>query len=151
MNQKLLHVLDQKGVKYQPFEFDESVHTVDQAVEATKSSHDQVIKNVVLKGKSGSYFIVTVKGKDRLDFKQFEEIIGEKVRMAKPDEVLEYVGYPVGGVPSFGVEGVKYFIDEQVMSQEMIYTSGGDDRSLIGIVPRDMVSVSGAEVVKCVK
>lgn len=151
MQERLLEILEQKGVRYQPLEFDESVHTVDQAVEATKSSHDQVIKNVVLKGKSGSYFIVTVKGKARLDFKQFEEIIGEKVRMAKPDEVLEYVGYPVGGVPSFGVEGVKYFIDEQVMSQEMIYTSGGDDRSLIGIVPRDMVSVSGAEVVKCVK
>jgi Cys-tRNA(Pro) deacylase len=151
MQDKLLQLLDQKGVKYQPFGFDESVHTVDQAVEATGSSHDQVIKNVVLKGKSGSYFIVTVRGGDRLEFKQFEAIIGEKVRMAKPDEVLEHVGYPVGGVPSFGVEGVKYFIDEQVMSQEMIYTSGGDDRSLIGVAPMDMVSVSGAEIVKCVK
>lgn len=151
MQERLLEILEQKGVRYQPFEFDESVHTVDQAVRATGSSYEQVIKNVVLKGKSWSYFIVTVRGADRLDFKQLEEIIGEKVRMAKPDEVLQNIGYPVGGVPSFGVKGVKYFIDEQVMNQEMIYTSGGDDRSLIGIVPRDMVSVSGAEVVKCVK
>lgn len=151
MKLELLRIIDEKGLKYQSFEFEESVHTVDQAVEATKSSHDQVIKNVVLKGKSGSYFIVTVKGSDRLDFTQLEEIVGEKVRMAKPDEVLENVGYPVGGVPSFGVEGVKCFIDEQVIGQEKIYTSGGDDRSLIGIAPMDMVEVSGAEVIKCVK
>lgn len=151
MKLELLRILDEKNVRYNSFEFEESVHTVDQAVEATESSYDQVIKNVVLKGKSGSYFIVTVRGGDRLDLKKFEEIVGEKVRMAKPDEVLTFVGYPVGGVPSFGVSGVKYFIDEQVMGQEMIYTSGGDDLSLIGMTPMDMVSVSGAEVVRCIK
>jgi Cys-tRNA(Pro)/Cys-tRNA(Cys) deacylase len=151
MQERLLEILNEQSVTYEPFEFTESVHTVDQAVDATKSSYDQVIKNVVLKGKSGSYFVVTVKGADRLDFKRLEEIVGEKVRMAKPDEVLEYVGYPVGGVPSFGVDGVKYFVDEEVMSQKMIYTSGGDDRSLIGIAPLDMVKVSGAEVIECVK
>lgn len=151
MKLELLRILDEKNVRYNSFEFEESVHTVDQAVEATESSYDQVIKNVVLKGKSGSYFIVTVRGGDRLDFKKFEEIVGEKVRMAKPDEVLENIGYPVGGVPSFGIEDVKYFIDEYVMNQEMIYTSGGDDRSLIGIAPDDMVKLSTAEIVKCIK
>jgi Cys-tRNA(Pro)/Cys-tRNA(Cys) deacylase len=151
MQQNLLDILNLKGIKYSAFEFDSSVHTVAQAVHLTGSDDEQVIKNVVVKGRSGDYYIVTIRGKDKVDFKKLLEVIGDKIELATPNEVLENTGYAVGGVPSFGVEGVRFIIDAQVLKQSVIYTSGGDSTSLIAVSPFDMKDISRAWIVDCIQ
>ena len=139
MHINLLTILTTHNIPYTPHSFTESVHSVAQAQEQTGGADQEMIKNVCCVGKSGKLLIVILPGSARLDFKALKAHCNEAVSMAKPEQVLEGTGFAVGGVPSFGITGVDYFIDEEVLQSERIFTSGGDDRSLIELAPQDML------------
>ena len=58
--------------------------------------------------------VAIIKGEDKVDKKKVAEIVQNKVKMAKPSEILEKTGYPCGGTPSFGYNA-RFLVDERVL------------------------------------
>ncbi|MDQ7031050.1 MAG: YbaK/EbsC family protein [Ardenticatenia bacterium] len=69
---------------------------------------EQVIKSVLFLVKRGTArepVLVLVAGTAKIAYSALGRLFGvgrKKVRMATPDEVMQFTGYPVGGVPPFG-------------------------------------------------
>ena len=141
MNTHLTTILTTHNIPFTPHTFTESVHSVAEAQAQTGGQDHEMIKNVCCITKSGKLLIVILLGSARLDFKALKSHCGEAVSMAKPEQVVEGTGFAVGGVPSFGIKEVEYYMDEQVLDSERVFTSGGDDRSLIELAPQDMLSL----------
>lgn len=146
MNTNLLTILSNHNIPHTPHYFTESVHSVAEAQEQTGGKDHEMIKNVCCVTKDGRLLIVVLPGKARLDFKALKAVCGSAISMAKPDQVLAQTGFEVGGVPSFGIEGVLYFIDEEVLASERIFTSGGDALSLIEVSPKDMLELEEYQI-----
>lgn len=73
-------------------------------------------------------YILIISGDKKVYLGKFSRVVNDDVRLAKPEEVLRFTGYPVGSVPPIGhVDGVKIFIDSSVKRHGLVYTSGGAD------------------------
>ncbi len=106
----------------------------------------QIAKNIVLIG-SRPYLLV-ISGDKRVDIRKFSEVVGERVRLAGPEEVYEVTGYKVGGVPPFGhLKPLKTYIDVSVARYDFVYTSGGSDNTLLKIAVEKLLKHSGSATV----
>lgn len=84
-------------------------------------------KNLFLKDKKGSYFLVTVEEEAVVDLKTIHNLIGAsgRVSFGKPDMLMHLLGVAPGAVTVFGAvndtEGrVKIVLDEDLMREETI-------------------------------
>jgi Ala-tRNA(Pro) deacylase len=84
-------------------------------------------KNLFLKDKKGSYFLVTVHEDAEVDLKQIHHLIGAsgRVSFGKPEALMELLGVVPGSVTVFGLinDGageVKVVLDSALMQNEII-------------------------------
>ncbi len=73
--------------------------------------------------------------------------VGKKqVRLADAETVLRVTGYAVGGVPPFGhVLTVPVLLDERIGGWDVVYGGGGDDRTLLRVIPAELARVTQGE------
>lgn len=139
--------IDAHDIAAEVLRFDEPVRSVEQAADAAGAAPDDFIKSLCLMA-DGRLVVCIVRGTDRADLDRVAEVVGAtEVRMARPDEVLERTGYPVGGVPPFGFDA-PFLIDEQVMGMDALLGGGGSDRALVRTTPDAIVEANGAEVAR---
>lgn len=76
--------------------------------------------------------------------------VGKKqIKLADAETVLRLTGYPAGGVPPFGhPERLDTLLDRAVAAWDAIYGGGGDDHTLLRIVPGELARVTEAEWIK---
>lgn len=84
-------------------------------------------KNLFLKDKKGSYFLVTVLEDAEVDLKQIHHIIGAsgRVSFGKPEALMDLLGVVPGSVTVFGLVNddahqVKVVLDSALMQNEII-------------------------------
>lgn len=84
-------------------------------------------KNLFLKDKKGSYFLVTVDEEAEVDLKQVHHLIGAsgRVSFGKPDALMELLGVYPGAVTVFGLindgaGAVKVVLDSVLMQNAII-------------------------------
>lgn len=105
----------------------------------------QIAKNIVLKSGDELYLVI-ISGDKRIDYGKASREIGGEVRLASPEEVLERLGYPVGGVPPFGHKTVvKTYLDRSVLRFGEVYTSGGSEDTLMKIKTTELLKVVGED------
>jgi Cys-tRNA(Pro)/Cys-tRNA(Cys) deacylase len=68
-------------------------------------------------------------------------------RLARPEEIEALSGYPCGGTPSFGHSAV-FLVDPRVLENEVVYTGGGSETSLVRIAPLELLRANGGRVVR---
>jgi len=119
--------------------------TVNEAAEELGCNKKEIIKSIVLVAENEA-IIAIVDGTSSVDLKRVEKLIGESVRIARRDEVLNLTGFPAGGVPPIGHE-CKVFVDERVLKNERVYGGGGDEKHLLSISPTE-IERDGAIVVR---
>ena len=118
--------------------FDQSCHTVKEAAQAVNVNVDDLVKNICLIDSHNNLIVAIVKGEDRVSINRVSEVLKSgTVRIAKHAEISGKAGYPVGGTPSFGYKAV-FLIDPRVMEKEVVYTSGGSERSLVRISSKEL-------------
>jgi len=126
-------------IAYRFIEFDEPVKTVEQA--AKKVDADQIAKSIVLVDSNNQPLIAVLLAKDRISYRKLKTLMGVKdVRLANEREVLEYSGYPVGGVPPF-TQIRRILLDSRVIQKTTVIAGGGDIDKLVELHTKDIVDL----------
>ena len=125
--------------------------TVSAAADAMGVPPDAIIKSVLFIIGKQHPLLVIANGERRIQQQTIARRlqVGKKqVKLASPDEVLRWCGYPVGGVPPFGHPApLRTWVDPAVLAQSMVYGGGGTESVLLYIRPAELQAVTGAEAV----
>jgi prolyl-tRNA editing enzyme YbaK/EbsC (Cys-tRNA(Pro) deacylase) len=125
--------------------------TVPDAAEAMGVAPDAIIKSVLFIVRRTEPLLVIASGEGRIDQRVIADRLGvgkKQVRIATPEQVEEWTGYPAGGVPPFGHgRPLPTWIDPAVLEQPVVYGGGGDEQTLLRIETAALLPVTQAEVI----
>jgi prolyl-tRNA editing enzyme YbaK/EbsC (Cys-tRNA(Pro) deacylase) len=107
----------------------------------------QIAKSMVLKAKTGYYYLVICPGNLRICNKKAKKIIGSRVRMAQASETEQVTGFKPGGVCPFGMDNLDILIDERLAQYQTIYPAAGNDASGVAITFSRLQTITAARVV----
>ncbi len=119
------------GIEDRVMEFTVSSATVELAAQALGVEGARIAKTLSFKTEDGCMLILAA-GDARIDNKKFKAMFHLKAKMLTPDEVIEMVGRPVGGVCPFGInEGIPVYLDESLKRFETVFPAVGSGNSAI--------------------
>lgn len=141
-----MRILEKNKVHYEVLtyecdEFIDGLHTA----KKTGAPVEQSFKTLVLKGKSGQYYVMVVPIANELDLKKAAKAAGEKsLDMIPVKEINQITGYIRGGCSPLGMK--KQFptiIHETAEKYDKIYISGGRIGTTISLDPEKLRSITG--------
>lgn len=120
------------GIEDRVREFDVSSATVELAAQALGVEGARIAKTFSFKRADGGCLLILAAGDARIDNPKFKAKFHTKAKMLTPDEVIEMVGHPVGGVCPFGInDGVEVYLDESLKRFETVFPAVGSASSAI--------------------
>lgn len=134
------------GMESRVMEFQESSATVELAAQALQCEPARIAKTLSFQGNGevGCILLVTA-GDQKVDNAKFKARFGFKARMLTPDEVLEQIGHPVGGVCPFAVrKGAAVYLDESLRRFDTVYPACGSPNSAIELTCEELFQLSSA-------
>ena len=135
----------QFGMEDRVLEFEQSSATVELAAQAVGVEPARIAKTLSFKQGEGCILILAA-GDARIDNHKFKETFHMKAKMPTPDEVLELVGHPVGGVCPFGInDGIDVYLDESLKRFETVFPAVGSGNSAIELDLDELYRYSNAK------
>jgi prolyl-tRNA editing enzyme YbaK/EbsC (Cys-tRNA(Pro) deacylase) len=132
-------------------ELSESTRTAAEAASALGCTVGQIAKSLIFTAASGEAILVIASGINRVNESKVKEIIGEPIKKATAEFVLEKTGYAIGGVPPVGhIETLKTLIDQDIFQYENIWAAAGTGHAVFCLTPADLERVTGGQVVSIV-
>ena len=132
------------GIEDRVREFDVSSATVELAALAVGVEGARIAKTLSFK-KDGSCILILTAGDARIDNRKFKDKFHVKASMPSPEEVLQFVGHPVGGVCPFGInEGIDVYLDESLKRFETVFPAVGSANSAIELDLDELFRYSNA-------
>ncbi len=130
------------GVPFEIREFGDSTKNSELAARALGCTIAEIAKSVVFVGKSTA--VVIISGDKRVDAAKLSELTGEEMRVARPEEVRERTGFPIGGVPPFPhMEGVAVLPDSSLMRFKIVWAAAGTPSAVFRIASADLLRLVG--------
>jgi len=124
-------------------EFDVSSATVELAAKALNCEPARIAKTLAFKVNQKPILIVTA-GDVKIDNKKYKKRFGAKARMLSPEEVVELIGYEVGGVCPFGIdEKIPVYLDESLKRFKTVFPACGSSNSAIELSIPELEQYSG--------
>lgn len=134
----------QFGMEDRVQEFTVSSATVELAALALGVEGARISKTLSFKKEDGCILILAA-GDARIDNRKFKDKFHMKAKMLTPDEVLELVGHPVGGVCPFGInDGVDVYLDESLKRFTTVFPAVGSANSAIELNLEELFKYSNA-------
>ena len=133
------------GMEDRVREFDVSSATVELAAQALGVAGARIAKTLSFKLPEEKPILILAAGDARIDNHKYKEKFHTKAKMLTPDEALEYVGHPVGGVCPFGIkDGVDVYLDESLKRFETVFPAVGSASSAIELNLDELYETSKA-------
>lgn len=134
----------QFGLEDRVQEFTVSSATVELAALALGVEGARIAKTLSFK-KDDSCILILAAGDARIDNRKFKDKFHMKAKMPTPDEVLELVGHPVGGVCPFGINpGIDVYLDESLKRFTTVFPAVGSASSAIELNLEELFKYSNA-------
>jgi len=136
-NKETLKVyLENKKIPHEFLEYDD-VSSSDKA--GKNIPIEKIGKTIVFVNEKGEPVIVLLRAIYKVHQKRFAKQLGFRdIRLAKPDEVIKFTGYEVGGVAPFDIN-YSLYIDKDLINEEIIYVGGGDKKHLLKVRVEDII------------
>ena len=143
-----MRILDKNKIGYEAItyeckEFIDGIH----AAEASGIPAEISYKTLVMRGKSGSFYVFVVPVSDSVDLKKAAKIVREKsIEMIHTKDILAITGYVRGGCSPIGMK--KQFptvIDISASGLEKICVSGGRIGLSLLMLPKDLIRITKAQ------
>lgn len=121
-------------------------HTSGRAADSLDIRLEEIAKTVVFVDETGSPVLAILRGAVRLRQNEFSrQVKVAKLRLATPEEVLKFTGFPAGGVCPIGnLCKDRVFMDQHLLEMEYVYAGGGNDEFILKVRPADILRESGA-------
>jgi Cys-tRNA(Pro) deacylase len=140
------------GVAYteHPYDYVEHGGTAESARQLGVDEHS-VIKTLVMQDERTEPLIVLMHGDRQVSTKNLARAIGAKsVEPCRPEVAQRHSGYLVGGTSPFGTKkALRVYVEASVLALPRICINGGRRGYLVGLEPRVLVDVLGAQPVQC--
>ena len=120
----------QLGLEDKVMEFDESSATVELAAHAVGVEGARICKTLSFY-KEDHAMLIEVAGDARIDNHKFKEKFHFKAKMLSPEDVLNLIGHPVGGVCPFGIKD-NAFVIPIASSSGLTYDGNSVGKHLLG-------------------
>ena len=135
----------QFGMEDRVMEFTVSSATVELAALAVGTEPARIAKTLSFLSGEGCILVLAA-GDARIDNRKFKDCFGMKAKMPTPEQVLELVGHPVGGVCPFGInEGVAVYLDESLRRFTTVFPAVGSANSAIELNLEELERYSNAK------
>lgn len=142
-----MRILDRAKIPYRvnTYECDEFVDAL-HISDMLGQPYDNVLKTLVLTGKSGENYVFVIPIAKELDMKKAARAVSEKSVQMLPTRLLQATtGYIRGGCTSIGMKKqLTTVIDASAMEFDEVIISGGRIGSQIILSPADLLAVTGA-------
>jgi len=144
--------LDKAELATEVKELNESTRTAAEAAAALGCTVSQIAKSLIFTGAtSGDAILVIASGTNRVNEIKVAELIGEPLKKATAEFVLEKTGYVIGGVPPVGhLTPLKTFIDRDLRQYEIIWAAAGTGHAVFSLTPADLERITDGQVVSIV-
>ena len=125
-------------------EFTVSSATVELAALALGVEGARIAKTLSFK-KDDTCILILAAGDARIDNRKFKDKFHMKAKMPSPEEVLELIGHPVGGVCPFGIkDGIDVYLDESLKRFKTVFPAVGSPSSAIELNLEELFRYSNA-------
>lgn len=142
--EKVRNYLQERNPQLHIIVLDDDTSTAHLAAQALGTEVGQIAKSILFKTKKERYLMVVSAGDVRLDSKAIKEAIGERVRMANPEEVREVTGFNIGGVCPFALrQEVPVYLDESLKRYEIVYAAAGTANTALPISYNELMQITG--------
>ena len=149
--ERVARVLRDAGVEARLEEFREGTPTAAEAASAAGCELSQIVKSLVF-ACDGRWILVMVPGDRRADRAKVGAAAGcDRVKTAGPEDVARVTGFQAGGVAPFPLpelDGV--FIENTLLSHDIVWVGAGSSRHMAALAPADLVRLSRARAVDAV-
>jgi len=143
--------LDERGIPYRRLTFPESTEKgAANVARALGYRERQMVKTLVFETDRGERALVMLGGDQNAISGHLKKALGSRnIKLADPDMVIETTGYRIGSIPPFHwqPDGFRSFVEESLMSEEVLGVGAGQWGEEIMIMPQHLVEASGAQVV----
>lgn len=143
-----MRILDKKKAAYQVLqyecdEFIDGLHTA----EKTGARVEQSFKTLVLRGKSGQYYVLVLPIANEVHLKEAAKLLGEKsLEMIHVKDLTTVTGYVRGGCSPLGMKKqYPTYIHKSALQFSEIYISGGRIGTTLCLDPKVLAEAAGAE------
>jgi Cys-tRNA(Pro) deacylase len=125
---------------------EENTSTAALAAQALGTEVGQIAKSILFKTRQEQFLMIVSAGDVRLDSKAIKATVGEKVRMADPDEVLAVTGFPIGGVCPFALrQEVPIYLDESLKRFDVVYAAAGTAHTALPISYEELRRITNGQ------
>ena len=135
----------QYGMEERVLELGESSATVELAALALDVEPCRIAKTLSFLAGGGPILVVTA-GDAKIDNRKYKDRFGTKAKMLTPEQALELVDHPVGGVCPFAVKpGVRVFLDRSLRRFATVFPACGSGNSAIELNMEELERYARAE------
>lgn len=129
--EKVREYFKKYGIEDKIQEFDVSSATVELAAKALHCEPKRIAKTLSFIV-NDSVILIVVAGDAKIDNKKYKQKFSTKAKMIPVEEVVELVGYGVGGVCPFAInEGINVYLDESLKRFNTVFPACGSSNSAI--------------------
>jgi Cys-tRNA(Pro) deacylase len=145
--QRVQTALQELGLEIEVLELEASTRTAQQAADAIGTELGSIVKSLVFLA-DGEPIVVLVAGDRRADTSKLKSLLAvRRVVIADADQVREYTGYAIGGVPPIGHRtALPIWIDISLGRFETVYAAAGGSRAIFPIAYSKLVELTEGRV-----
>ena len=129
-------------------EFVATTHTAQDAANAVGCELGQIVKTLFFLAE-GRATMALVAGDRQVDTALLAQLLGvgrKRLKMGSPDEVLQYTGYPVGGVAPVGsLRPCDVVVDESLQRFESIWSAAGTGNTVFPVETIALVKATNGQ------
>lgn len=126
------------GLADRIMEFDASSATVAEAARDLGCEPARIAKTMAFRVGEDPVLIVMA-GDGRVDNARYKARFHTKAVMIRPEELVEAVGHPMGGVCPFAVHsGVRVYLDESLRRFDVVYPAAGTANSAVRLTVSEL-------------
>ncbi len=135
------------GIDIEPRRFPDGTKTAADAAAAIGVGVGQIVKSLIF-SVDGEVVLAYVSGANQLDEKKLAAAAGGLTcSRVDADVVRAATGFPIGGVPPFGLAtDLRVFVDPDLLQYDEVWAAAGTWHDVFGIEPGRLLEASGATI-----
>ena len=135
------------GIDIEPRRFPDGTKTAADAAAAIGVDVGQIVKSLIF-SVDGEVVLAYVSGANQLDEKRLAAAAGGLTcSRVDADVVRTATGFPIGGVPPFGLATeLRVFVDPDLLDYDEVWAAAGTWHDVFGIDPKQLLEASGGTI-----